>query len=60
VLEVEPTDQRGRTPAPLQKHSPGGAVCQAGVVRQRRLGQLRYAITAVWAADLQHLHGMLP
>ena len=69
MLEVEPTCQRGRpaigsvrsgvAAVPFQKHSLGGRTCQAGAVWLRRLDQLRYPrTTAMWAANLQHVHGM--
>ena len=62
MLKVEHAGQRGHTamatdsgrngtkpsPAPLQKHSLGDPTCQAGAVRQRRLGRLKYPTTAVW------------
>jgi len=49
-LEVAETATKP-SPAPLQKHSLGDATGQAGVVRG-------YPTSAVWAADLQHLHSM--
>jgi len=49
------------SPALLQKHSLGGSTtCQAGDVPPYRLCELRYPTAVVWAADLQHSHGMLP
>ena len=54
-LEVAKTAMK-LSQARLQKNSLVGTICQAGVVRQHWLGQLSCPTTAVWSADLEHLH----